>query len=341
MGSRNECLKIKILESALKGELYLSIPLFLFMVLFSLLIFMVVGLSEGSGLWFGIFGIIGTIFGNYFFARGRPGNPLRSSFWGLVYPYGRVLEDRKFSKMVEEYLGQIHSKIDPRPLRVLTFLPPIGMTLISLNSAALRLDLIVVAAMVGVGYGVGAWPIIEAQTWHMARNPRRISQFFGVSESKWKKIDLMGPPVPRPPSVTYISIPFIAVGAFGILASLLTIFRVPPFITQYNPVAFGALYVFISACILLVGRWLLQMRKEGALLVGFSAFCVLLLSLLVLVKSFVEPISLEILIKWDIPAFLGLCISLPTLWVLKKHWEKFSRGLGQFTTIGEPVKKEK
>lgn len=315
--------KLRILKSACTEELHLSL-FGIIALLVSLMVFWA-ALEEGGGLWLGIACLAGAYIGDRFAMRG-PWNPLKFMLWGY-YPFERFLRDETFSKKAEKYVKKILSETNLLPLRILFFIIPITMVLLSLHSTAVDLKYII-AAVVSAGiYFAGVIGTVPIPVWYKARDSSRISQFFGVPEARWEKIEPR-PKVHRPTLVTYISIPFIAVGAFGIVASLLVIFRIPPFLTPYNPFGMGLLVIFISLIPLWIGRGLLRMSKIEALaaMIGtvFFSFISLLLLVGSLLRSILSPSSPPLLTPLStILLFLGICISIPILWVLKKQWKKF------------------
>jgi uncharacterized membrane protein YeiH len=92
------------------------------------------------------------------------------------------------------------------------------------------------------------------------------------------------------------------------------------------------------------------MRGEGALLAGVAAFGVLFISSLGLVggflRNFLAPSAPPFLTPFlTFLLILGFSVSVPTLWVVKKHWKKFERGgfryYATLRDVSEAKKKEK
>ncbi len=337
--SDNKYRKIVLLREACKGLLYCSLSGFLAALV--LPVIFLAALKNGVGLWFSISSWVGAYIGFRVGIRGA-WNPLTLSTWGFL-PYGRHLADKEFSKKAESYGAKVYSETNLLPVRISLLLMPAAFVLLSLNSVALNVY-VFASIFGGLLYSLVVVNLISLPVLIKAKSRHRISLFFKIPEPRLIKLEK--PKISRPQSVIYLSIPFVAVGIIGILSGVLLmiggIFQIQS-LTQlfpkYNPIAYGLMLVFLGLFIFWIGRRLLQMSMEWALIAGVSAVGFMFISLLALVggflRSFLAP-SISPLLSPFLAATLslGLLISIQILWLLKKNWNKFDKeGVRYYTTI--------
>ncbi len=163
---------------------------------------------------------------------------------------------------------------------------------------------------------IGIW-IVALGLW-AARDPEKISKFFGVPTKVWKP-DLK--PIKRPASITALMLFFYGIGAIGLAQAPATligkIFGIRVIYSLDNSsldlLILSGGVAFIGAFFLAAGYGMQKMAKGGALIAIVLAFMGMIVAF-PLSKQYFIPIYYAILV---------FVVCLGILYLIKRNWKKF------------------
>lgn len=305
---------------ATKNVLRFSVGTFLIMLVWPLVT------VYAGGLWAGIFSLLGASVAHgiyYFRMKKRMGaeNPFDWCYGIAGSPtYKR---DKEFYEKVSEYMQRITPEYKPQIVILLSYIVVVIPLLLR------PIEIIGVADAAGVALiyfffvAIGHVMFYRIVMARHAKNPNKISRFFGVSEKEWK-IDIK--PAPRPPSVTGLMLMFFGTGIFGLalapaslIGKMLEVRLIFPLesITMLVTLSGGA--ALLGGFCLWVGLGLRKMTKEGA--GGAVMLCFFPLSLGV-IAFVIAPLAGQV----PIPPYHAIWvfgIPIGVIYIIKRNWRKF------------------
>lgn len=181
----------------------------------------------------------------------------------------------------------------------------------------------IILSIMGFITGLGGFLLEWALKVSKARDPEKISKFFGMPTEQWK-VDLR--PVRRPSSITALMMLFYGLGVFGIVFALVSlaggVFGVRLIFSMGNMesllILSGGTALIGSFC--LGGGYYLQKMMKGGGVIG------ILLSILVL--FFAVPAFIVVPLVGQIPVSPYHAIwmfggPLAVIYIIKRNWKKF------------------
>lgn len=306
--------KLRELDVGLTNILFSTVFLFFLLLFFASLVYF-------SGFFAGLLWLMGATIGNIFF------------FWknGVINPLnvGRISKypDNEFHRRVEEYMRVACARYNPWQFTIFSYGIVLVPMLLSPNCTPLnRLpDVAVVGVFI---YSI----LVVVQHMFMralkARNPTKISEFFGVPEKEWR-VDLM--PAPRPLSITGVTLLFYGLAVFGFgLALALVVGKIIDvrillpleLFTNIDIAIFSIGASILGSFCLATAHYLRKMRLEGA----WAAILLCFMPIIMDVFAFVIfPLGTG---RFPIPLYHAVWmigVPLAVILIIKKYWRKFRR----------------
>jgi hypothetical protein len=250
-------------------------------------------------------------------------HPYELSFYGYR-PYKKVREKSYFYRASLEYMQRACSEVKPwwggllsgAFIALMTVLFPGGVEPAGLRACAL---LSVFCSFLGTWAGCTSFVYIKA------KNPHRLSEFFGIPLVQWKTEEMVVRKIiKRIPIVTGLALLFLIAGvvvfSYGIIVIVNKLVwpKLPLPLFYFDKsvgdvLAVGTSYMLMGGAGILSGKWLWYMTKSGAVTAAVTTLFPLFIGCLFILFPGPPRICGGLLIAASILVFL----------LLKKEWRKF------------------
>ena len=281
-----------------------------------------------GGFWVGISSIFGLLLGDIVFLRDyiqkkKPLNPIDRAYG--IFPSWEHKLDVEFYKEVDKYIRKTAPTHNPLILKIPFYVILIILSILFWRGVATDLPTIVAIGIVcfitSLGFS-GGW-ILMTIDWK-AKDPAKISKFFGVPSREWK-VDFE--PVKRPSSITGLMLVFYSLGVFSLalapailVGKVLNVRLILPLEDTVGIVLGSAGAALLGFFFLATSIGLRKMMKGGAM----AVFIWCALALFIGVMAFmVVPLGMG---RFPLPlyhAIWSLAAPLVAIYVIRRNWRKF------------------
>jgi hypothetical protein len=335
VGVKVEPWKIRELEDVFCNEMWLGAMALLFLLSSA-------GIVYVFGPAFGIPCIVCSIVLRL--VRRKRRSPLEFYLCGYGRVYAYLADDREFYDMVSDYCQPLYREIQRNLWRntILVLLPALVGTIMSvlfpypigrlslLDEIAFSAGLALLYALTAFGFD---WVLLFSLK---AKDPNRLSQFFGVPLEEWKIEEMVARgKLKRTPIAMGLSLLIFVSGALGLFGAILVIVdgltRLSlPIIAEFTkrdlwrdvmPAAAG--YLILGVLLIYAGKQLWWMRKTGAIMaIGFGLMPLVLgiFSIFDSIDKSIHGIPLD---KGCLCGPLFLTLGVLVVLLTKKEWRKF------------------